>query len=244
MNTKTLLAGSLLLLTALSASMFGDMLTVAGTSNIFAAGLGSVSAGQGGTLPTMFGGLNGTVIRFNSVSGSVSCGFGCPGSNGADGFGYYSSDLGPTLISSQGNGISGIQFSWRDFFLVGAFLDNNSPSVAPSDLVYDDNTANNSLTFQPALGQVFYIGDGLTGFNDASGTRQSFFVPQGATRLFLGFADAQGFVGTPGWYFDNTGSFTVDLTVANPEPGTITLMGLGVTVFALVRYRRLAHRSA
>ena len=55
--------------------------------------------------------------------------------------------------------------------------------------------------FSPTLAQVFFIGNGRT----AEGTLQRFIVPKGATRLFLGFADAYGFTGPPGYYGDNSG---------------------------------------
>jgi hypothetical protein len=66
------------------------------------------------------------------------------------------------------------------------------------------------------LGQVFFIGDGLT--ND--GVRQIFKVPANATRLFLGVADGMGFVGRPGAYEDNDGSFQVEIE----QPTVITLL--------------------
>ncbi len=49
---------------------------------------------------------------------------------------------------------------------------------------------------------MFFIGDGRTG--TGAGAAQSFVVPAGATRLFLGVSD--GF----GW-FNNSGSFAVTI---------------------------------
>jgi hypothetical protein len=60
------------------------------------------------------------------------------------------------------------------------------------------------------LGQVFFIGDGLT--DVGSGDVQTFVAPPGATRLFLGIADASGFTGDAGCYSDNVGSFQVEIT--------------------------------
>ncbi len=86
--------------------------------------------------------------------------------------------------------------------LVGVFLGDDIPSGdAPADFSY----AAEGFAFQiaaPALHQIFFIGDGLTGNGD--GTRQQFVVPDGATRLFLGTSD--GF----GWY-NNTGAFQVSI---------------------------------
>ncbi|MBT8074679.1 MAG: hypothetical protein HKP21_13355, partial [Xanthomonadales bacterium] len=65
-----------------------------------------------------------------------------------------------------------------------------------------------SLT--PALGQVFFIGDGFNSVPEA----QHFIAPAGATRLFLGIPDGFGFVGQPGAYDDNDGDFEIELDVS------------------------------
>jgi hypothetical protein len=62
----------------------------------------------------------------------------------------------------------------------------------------------------PELHQGFFIGDGLTG--TGTGSVQKFYVPTGATRLYLGVYDAYGWTGLPGYYDDNGGQF--DVTVA------------------------------
>jgi Flp pilus assembly protein TadG len=55
--------------------------------------------------------------------------------------------------------------------------------------------------FAPQLKQVFYVGDGLT----STGQQESFVVPAGATRVFLGTMD--------GWeWSNNSGGFTVTMT--------------------------------
>jgi hypothetical protein len=56
----------------------------------------------------------------------------------------------------------------------------------------------------PRLAQLFFIGDGR-----ATRRLQRFEIPAGATRLYLGLADAFGFRGPPGNYDDNTGAFDV-----------------------------------
>jgi hypothetical protein len=58
---------------------------------------------------------------------------------------------------------------------------------------------------------IFFIGDGLTSDSNAGffdGEQQSFIVPSGATRLFLGTVDGEG------WY-NNTGSFSVDTSISS-----------------------------
>ena len=58
--------------------------------------------------------------------------------------------------------------------------------------------------------QSFFVGDGLTG--TGTGTVQRFVIPEGATALYLGFADGNYFAGDPSWYSDNTGSIALQVT--------------------------------
>src|SRR5207253_6280931 len=63
----------------------------------------------------------------------------------------------------------------------------------------------------PAIGQIFFIGDGLTSDSNAglfNGEQQSFIVPQGATRLFLATVDGSG------WY-NNSGTFSVEASISD-----------------------------
>jgi len=96
--------------------------------------------------------------------------------------------------------------------LVGVFLNAASPKgkSAPEDLDME-NLGTDFATLAPELGQVFFIGDGLTG--TGKGNVQKFAVPRGATRLFLGIADGGGFGGPPGCYGDNLGTFQVQVSV-------------------------------
>jgi hypothetical protein len=65
----------------------------------------------------------------------------------------------------------------------------------------------------PGLRQIFFAGDGLTG--TGSGDVQVFHVPEGATRLFLGFIDYYE-PDYPGGYADNTGSIDITAEVNAP----------------------------
>lgn len=172
----------------------------------------------------------GNVFTF-SASGLINCCSGTP-NEPADGGSGSSNITGANGLSSiSGNSINP---------LVGVFTTDTDPfgSTAPAALNYDA-TAPTSLA--PALDQVFYIGDGKSGDNDASGTPLTFTAPANATRLYLGIIDAYSFGGVTGYYHDNTGSFSVDatLTPAVPEPQTWSLMALGglVTAWALRRAR-------
>jgi hypothetical protein len=115
-------------------------------------------------------------------------------------------------------GISGVQHGELTLFLVGVFLDDDEPGdPAPPRLDFsNDALTDDFLELAPALRQTFFIGDGLAG-----GSEQIFHVPAGATRLFLGFADAFDFgdpIGPPGWYDDNLGQLVVDLELDQLKP--------------------------
>src|SRR5258706_1793533 len=137
MRTKTLAVSLVLLLAAFSTSMFGSVVPVAGTANIFSAG--SALFG-GGTAPTLAASGFTTsapqqnLFEFNvygsGLGGTVSW---CPtcGTFGADGAQFTTSPP-ATNLSAPGNGISGLSFNGRLFFMSLVFLDDNSPSVAPA----------------------------------------------------------------------------------------------------------------
>ena len=192
----------------------GTTLTIPATANIFAAGRDSAFDG---TMPPSFwfSASPGAVVTFSNVTGSVNCTTGAP-MNGPDG--SPSCAGGATNINSY-QGISGIVDGQKSMFLTGVFLDDSTPAdPAPASL---DFTTNESFaTLAPQLRQVFFIGDGLTGAG--TGATQQFQVPAGATRLFLGFADAFGFQGDPGYYSDNSGSLSATFILAGGQAGACT----------------------
>jgi hypothetical protein len=241
------------ILTGPSTPLLAISMIVPGATNVFVAGQDTTGINtMGGLFPTAINVSGATSLTFTSVTGSTTCGVGfCSpsGGIGPDGAGLLmaSGAQDGTNIASGNNGISGIQFTSREMFLVGVFLDNNVPSgFGPFVPVYTstggtgvysaDNATSQSAFF---LGQVFYIGDGRTGINNPTGALETFAIPTGATRLFLGFADSlTNFSGAWGAYGDNGGSLNVTLSLgAVPEPGTVMLMGLGITVFSLLRKR-------
>ena len=167
----------------------------------------------------------GRILTFSSITGTID-----PANtpHGPDG-GIY--DGNGVNINSLGS-ISGvIDSNDRTLALMGAFTSANpATGAAPARLNF---TGNHSFaTLSPLLNQSFFIGDGLTG--TGSGAIQQFFVPDGASFLQLGFADAFvssniAFVGDPSAYGDNHGSLTANYSVvatgaAAPEPGTAALL--------------------
>jgi hypothetical protein len=168
---------------------------------------------------------SGRTITFSVQGSAISC-CGFSGPHDADGGTNLS-----TNISSAG-GISGIEHDSKNIFLMGVFLDDSEPvpGQEPAVLQYTEADVSSpgvlsvhSPEFSPGLRQSFFIGDGLTG--DGTGSVQVFHVPDGATRLFLGFADGLNLgdpnLGTPspappGFYGDNTGTLDVSYTLACP----------------------------
>lgn len=87
--------------------------------------------------------------------------------------------------------------------LVGVFLTDDQPDATPEPASLDFSVIGTDfLSISPEINQVFFIGDGLT--LDGEGERQTFSVPTGATRLYVGTWD--GF----GW-FNNSGLMIVEL---------------------------------
>jgi len=96
-----------------------------------------------------------------------------------------------------------------DFYgaLVGSFLEGTLPvSLSRTLRFYASNNsvggiATDFTTLNPSIGEVFFIGDGLTG--TGTGTVQAFIVPPTATHLYLGYIDGSN--GIPQSYNDNAG---------------------------------------
>lgn len=200
--------------------MSGEMMVV-GSDNIYGAGkneppfLGSAtpkfpddlpnSLTGGGTLPkpVHLPPVIAKKIVFTAISGEVTC---CSGSgmttlNSADGGTF---GLGKTALNEFEN-LSGIRLD-KTMFLVGVFLADQPTTTPPATLDFNGMTDFEQLS--PALQQVFFIGDG----KNLEGKLQSFNVPQGAKRLFLGFADGNE-QGQVGFYNDNVGFLNVSYQV-------------------------------
>jgi hypothetical protein len=180
-----------------------SILTVSAFSNIFGAGHDRPPApagGGAGRLPAEWplpdGGRR--IATFPVVTGMV---FGRVGQAPANGPGGETG-IGTDVVSF--GGISGIVHENRAMFLVGVFLTDAEPAdPAPKRLDFTDNEDFELL--EPEIAQTFLIGDGV-------GRR--YLAPEGATRLFLGFAEGMFYVGRPGFYGNNEGELQVKVDVA------------------------------
>jgi hypothetical protein len=136
---------------------------------------------------------SGQEVSFESgPDGSVG---GCPGER-------------PGGVIEAAGVVSGIASIDRVAYLAGVFLPPSAPSGPPPPPSLDFDGNHNFASLRPLIAQVFFIGDG----RGSRGALQRFQVPDGATRLYLGIADAFGFKGPPGYYGDNAGSFEVHLS--------------------------------
>jgi hypothetical protein len=182
------------------------MTMVSGQANIFGAGAdfapGPGGGGGGVVPPSVQLPAGSSVVTFPTITGTVSPMQRLVGRNGPGG-----DRQGTTDITSYG-GISGIVDRRNGMFLVGVFLTDDPPSTsAPKPL--DFTKRERFQTLAPGIGQTFFVGDGKD---------RTLQVPQGATRLFLGFADAYSngnfYQGHPGYYGNNGGHLCVEIRAA------------------------------
>jgi RHS repeat-associated protein len=183
---------------------------VPASANIHGAGHATPPApggNGGGLMPTMLPVIPGfKVLKFPSVGGFAAVDgntFTNPDGDGAT----FSADIGAT------GGISAFGFP-KFGALTGVFLTDAEPSGAAPAALFTTASSGDFDTLSPQIGQVFFIGNGKR----ANGALQSFNIPTGATRLFLGLADAPGSVGAPGGYADNTGGYAVKVNFSGGAP--------------------------
>lgn len=195
-----------------------------------------------GTAPVGINITGGSTITF-SATGTISFDGGSH-VNDADGIGSASSiNISPI---SANNSFSGF-IAPNAGSLVGVFYNPRTALAMTQTTLNFTTMGTNFSSLSPLLDQVFFIGDGLTG--DGTGSVQNFIAPRGATMLYLGFADAGGYNGTPGSYGDNLGSLAVNVnlpsaTPAVPEPASWAMMilGMGAVGFAMRRRQKVITR--
>jgi len=187
-------------------------------------------------IPSFVSVVGGDIVRaLDSAVGGVNFfnGFGPPF------FGPSGNEAAGSSLTAFG-GISG--YLGPQGPLTGVFLSNAIPSAGPpATLDFSTPALRDFASLSPALGQVFYIGDGKT----SGDVFQQFIAPVGATRLFLAIPDGFGFAGPPGAYDDNDGSYRIRIGVNEvpvipniPEPETYALMLAGLGVLGAVSRRR------
>jgi len=119
--------------------------------------------------------------------------------------------------------------------LVGVFIGSGAPT-GPAPAQRNDGVAFNAIS--PALNQIFWIRDGLTG--TGVGTVQQFTAPTGA--MFLYFGTVDGF----GWN-NNVGTIDVSIsqisTSETPLPAALPLFATGLGALRLLGWRRKGKRG-
>lgn len=176
------------------------------------------------------------VFTFTAVTGGVNCCSDANELNTPDGMGF--SPFGNSNTTVFGiNGISDA-FGNTQLPLVAMFADETDPFGGTSPAALPAWDAASPAALSPALYQVFYVGDGRAGYNNAGGALLNFTAPATATRLYIGFVDAGSFSGSSAWYQDNLGSMNATLALAVPEPAAAALFAAGLAAVAAAARRR------
>jgi hypothetical protein len=236
-NFRFTLLAAVPVLFAVSARGASNNVTVPGVADVWLAGQANGTVLQGvfalfdvapANSPTLAStGLNmtaGSTLTFSATGSTNYNGCASPTPDGASECGNVAA-LSYFGISTYNGPINA---------LVAVFITNSTPGgTAPGPyLNYTTGSTTSQATYSPALNQVFFIGDGLTG--TGTGSVQTFVIPAGATRLYLGSSDGAGA------NYNNSGSFSVTVTdsgvaappSATPLPNTAVLMMIGLVLLA------------
>lgn len=197
-------------------------MSVSSHADIYQAGGYNDDAGEGAGHPLayVFSAAPGQALTFLSVTGEWTCNtslnppYGADGTSNPVGTCYPRANIVPT------GPFSGYDNTDYQGAMVGMFLECGLPmTVAPTLRFYFQDGSQGGIktdfeVLQPVIGQVFFVGDGLTG--TGTGRRQMFLVPPTATQLYLGYVDSCSSSGyaSPGCYFDNGGSITATFSIS------------------------------
>lgn len=192
-----------------AASAATTSVTVAGTANLFGADLTVPPGTEPGTSPPSID-ISGSKSLTVSATGSVDCnGLQRAGTPDAGACSITDSD-----VDSLGK-IAGLVDNTASIFLAGVFTDGTPATTAPARLTYGVGAlTHDDPSYSPVINQTFFIGDGKT----SGGSSQTFAIPAGATKLYLGVVDAFSVHGTASYYGDNTGSFSAQVTASATTP--------------------------
>lgn len=196
-------------------------LTVDATMDLYRAG--GNNDGSDGIAPAVYtfraGGRK--TVTFSSISGAWTCSPSVP-QYGPDGTSTGCFQPGGQNIFDPGGPFSSYHLTDLEGAVAGVFLQDSLPTAQPPGLrFYQSNAALGGIptdfhVLSPEIGQIFFIGDGLTG--SASGSIQVFVVPPAATHLYLGYVDSCNGGAAPGCYSDNSGAMTANLVLRDYEP--------------------------
>jgi hypothetical protein len=200
-----------------------SVVTVSAFTDIYQSGGYNDGAGEGAVPPFayVFPAGPGQVLTLLSVTGQWTCNDPANPPYSADG----TTIVGPCYPRANINPtgpFSGYDNTDYQGAMVGMFLECGLPTkVAPTLRFYFNDGSQGGIktdfeVLQPLIGQVFFVGDGLTG--TGTGKHQLFLVPPTATHLYLGYVDTCSSSGyaSPGCYFDNGGSITATFRIYRP----------------------------
>jgi hypothetical protein len=189
----------------------GLLLLVSANTDVYQAGGNKDNSGGVSPYPYVFPAAPGQVLTFSAIVGKWTCADPAGAPYGPDG----TSNAAETAcyprasISNPIGAFSGYYTTDFTGALAGVFLEDTLPASAPPPLrFYVSDSSQGGIqtdfaTLSPLIGQVFFIGDGLTG--TGTGSVQTFQVPATATHLYLGYVDSCSATGmtSPGCYGDN-----------------------------------------